>query len=165
MKPSIYLVASSLPGSLFIMPKPSSEWLTEDVEHYRFVGVDTVVSLLESDEVIELSLQREQAICVLHKIEFIHLAVRDRSLPSLEDFEDLVRTIVQKLQDGQGVAVHCRAGIGRSGMVVCGALLNFGHSALNAIELVSSARGVPVPDTIEQRDFIEQKGLRADNPE
>ena len=159
MKPSMYPVVSSLPGSIFIMPKPSGEWLTEDIGYYRSVGVDTVVSLLEPVEVVELSLQREREICAQHRIDFINLAVKDRSLPSLEEFEDLISTIVQKLRSGKVVAVHCRAGIGRSGMVVCCALLNFGHSALSAIELVSRSRGVPVPDTTEQRDFIERIGL------
>lgn len=159
MKPSMYLVASSLPGSLFMMPKPSGEWLAEDMKHYRAMGVDTIVSLLEPDEVIELSLQQESDISALNQIEFFHLAVRDRGLPCLASFEDLVRKVVKKLQDGRTVAVHCRAGIGRSGIVVCGALLNFGHTVPAAIELTSAARGVPVPDTNEQREFIEQFGL------
>jgi len=59
MKPSMYLVASSLPGRLFIMPKPSGEWLAEDLGHCRSVGIDTIVSMLEPDEVAELLLHDE----------------------------------------------------------------------------------------------------------
>jgi hypothetical protein len=39
-------------------------------------------------------------------------------------------------------------------MLVCCALATFIGSAENAIEVVSKARGVQVPDTQEQRDFI-----------
>ena len=47
MKPSMYLVPTEAPGRLFILPKPSGEWLREDIAHIRAMGVDTLVSLLE----------------------------------------------------------------------------------------------------------------------
>lgn len=152
----MYLVASSLPGSLFIMPKPSGEWLMEDLGHCRSVGIDTIVSMLEPDEATEHSLQDEQAICSRNQIDFIQLAVQDRSLPSIEKFGKLVRRIVYKLQKGNSIAVHCRSGIGRSGTVVCGVLMSLGYSAHEAIEQTSNARKTPVPDTAEQREFLEK---------
>lgn len=154
MKPSIYLVAADLPGKLFIMPKPSGEWLKEDVDHYRSIGVDVIISLLEPDEVSELSLGEQSEICAENKIAFTQFPIVDRGLPELEPFKKLVLTAISDLKNGKNVAVHCRAGIGRSGITVCGALLGFGYSPEIAMKMTSDARGVKVPDTEGQRDFI-----------
>ncbi len=154
MKPSIYPVVSDNPGQLFIMPKPSGEWLQEDITHYRSMGVDTVISMLETDEISELSLQKEGYFCADNNLKFINFPIPDRGLPDFDKFKVLVTTVTERLRNDEGVAVHCRAGIGRSGMLVCCALAAFIGSAENAIEIVSKARGVQVPDTQEQRDFI-----------
>ena len=52
------------------------------------------------------------------------------------------------------VAVHCRAGIGRSGLVASCILIKDDMTAEAAIKLVSSGRGVPIPETAEQSAFI-----------
>ncbi|NNE83923.1 MAG: tyrosine protein phosphatase [Alphaproteobacteria bacterium] len=154
LKPSIYLVSSSLPGTLYLMPKPSEEWLEEDIDHYRSVGVDVVVSLLEQDEASELGLENEDQVCQRLQIDFVQYSVRDRGLPEIEAFKHLSQRLASDLRQGRNVAVHCRAGIGRSGILVCCLLQHFGHSPEAAIEIASLARGVRVPDTDEQRKFI-----------
>ncbi|WP_189582238.1 hypothetical protein [Litorimonas cladophorae] len=60
MKPSLYLIANCPAGCLFIMPKPSGEWLEDDIAHYKTVGLTDVVSLLRSDEIDELNLLDEE---------------------------------------------------------------------------------------------------------
>ena len=160
MKPSMYLVPTEAPGRLFLLPKPSGEWLREDVAHIRDMGVDTLVSLLEPAEEAELSLEDEGAVCAEAGIDFLRSPIPDRGLPSEAAFTALAHEIIRRLQAGQGVGVHCRAGIGRSGMVVCGALAGFGHPAAEAVARVSAARGVAVPDTPEQRAFLERMAPR-----
>jgi hypothetical protein len=115
MKPSMYLVPTEAPGRLFILPKPSGEWLREDVAHIHAMGVDTLVSLLEPAEEAELSLEDEGAVCAEAGIDFLRSPIPDRGLPAEAAFTMLTRAIVRRLQAGQGVGVHCRAGIGRSG--------------------------------------------------
>ena len=155
MKPSIYLVTSSLPGKLFIMPKPSSEWLEDDVKHLNNIGINTLVSLLEPKEAADLKLENEQSICIQNSITFLTFPIQDRNLPSTNSFDRLIKQVVNKLKEGESVAIHCRAGIGRSGVVVSCALTHFGYSAQQAIKLTSTARGVQIPDTQEQKKFIE----------
>lgn len=50
--------------------------------------------------------------------------------------------------------VHCRAGIGRTGLVATAILMQDGFSAKSACEMVSSKRGVVVPETQAQRDWL-----------
>ncbi len=96
------------------MPKPSGEWPREDIEHYRLMGVGTVVSLLEPAEERELFLGPEEEVCQESRIDFLRFPIPDRGLPEAEGFACLVAEIVARLRREQGVAVHCRAGIGRS---------------------------------------------------
>lgn len=58
------------------------------------------------------------------------------------------------VENGRNVAVHCRAGIGRSGMVTAATLIALGYETSNAVEIVSASRGVSIPDTVEQGGFI-----------
>ena len=156
MRPSIYLVAADLPGTLYIMPKPSGEWLKEDVEHYASIGIDVIISMLEGDEVSELGLEKQHEICKEQQIAFTQFPIADRGLPGTASFTSLILEIIDNLKKGKNIAIHCRAGIGRSGITVCSALLGFGYSPNEAIKLTSEARGVEVPDTEQQREFIDQ---------
>ncbi|MEX0368759.1 MAG: dual specificity protein phosphatase family protein [Ruegeria sp.] len=162
MKPSMYPVSAEYPGQLFIMPKPSGEWLEDDVRHYHSMGVDVVISMLEDTEATELSLQDEGRVCLSNNMEFLNFPIPDRGLPDKKNFTELVALVRSRLSQNKSVAIHCRAGIGRSGMLVCCALSKFVGSPSAAIQLVSCARGVEVPDTAEQREFIESIAMEID---
>ena len=65
-----------------------------------------------------------------------------------------MRRIAAALEEGKKVAVHCRQGIGRSGLIAAGVLVSAGIGAEKAIEAVSSARGLAVPETPAQLEWI-----------
>jgi protein-tyrosine phosphatase len=52
------------------------------------------------------------------------------------------------------VAVHCWGGVGRSSLVAAALLVLRGSTAQAAWHRVAYARGVPVPETDEQRDWV-----------
>jgi protein-tyrosine phosphatase len=60
------------------------------------------------------------------------------------------------LESGKNVAVHCRAGIGRSSIVVGSLLVAAGVEPEEAFRRIEKARGRPVPDTAEQREWVAQ---------
>jgi protein-tyrosine phosphatase len=66
----------------------------------------------------------------------------------------LIASISDALEEGKNIAVHCRQGLGRSGLIAAGILASSGVNAEQAIEIVSSARGQNVPETAEQRSWI-----------
>ncbi|MGC1497655.1 MAG: tyrosine-protein phosphatase [Sulfitobacter sp.] len=160
MSPEIYLISDNLPGSLFIMPCPSGDHLSRDIKAYRARGVDVVVSMLDVDEAAELGLSDEADACERVGIAFIHSPIADFGLPDRSVFMRLVTQIAQMLKDGKAVAVHCRAGIGRSGMVTSGALIALGVDAQSAVARITAARGHVIPDTVEQGRFIADFGRR-----
>lgn len=156
MKPSVYPIDLDAPGRLFLMPKPSGEWLRDDLAHLATLGVCVVVSLLEPDEARELGLGDERPVCADLGLTFLAAPIPDRGLPEADAFAALALDLAARLRAGAGVAAHCRAGIGRSGMAVCCILAALGLSAEEARARVSRARGVAVPDTAEQAAFLDR---------
>ena len=120
----------------------------------RSSGVDLVVSLLEREEVSELGLQREAELCRECGIEFISFPIPDRGVPEIQQASDIARSIADGIASGRSIAVHCRARIGRSSIIAACAMICLGIEAREALVLIKAARGVIVPDTEEQRDWV-----------
>ena len=93
-------------------------------------------------------------------IRFISFPIPDRGIPaSTRDAVRLMGEIANALQQGKNVAVHCRQGVGRSGLIAAGVLMNSGMNPGEAIRVVSSVRGAAIPETSEQRQWTEQLPL------
>lgn len=154
MKPSLYEIPVDSEGRLFIMPKPSGDWLSDDIRALKLEGIGRVVSMLEDSEARELGLVEEAVVCSEHGLLFDRFAIPDRGIPKPEAFAGKVRAFSDAVKNGDTIAVHCRAGIGRSGLMCACILIRLGADAETAIETVSRARGVAIPDTAEQAAYI-----------
>jgi len=114
-----------------------------------------VVSLLTPDEETDLGLSEEAAECTAAGLQFISLPVSDRGVPpNRVEFERVVSEVVGELNRGGSVAVHCRQGIGRSALVGIGVLKKLGVPTTDATARVSAARGLTVPETKEQAEWV-----------
>lgn len=140
------------------MPRPRpDDWLEDEVDGWCRSGVDCVVSLLTSIEVLDLGLRDEANFCKQMGIEFISFPIIDRSIPeSIPDAKRLIECIAKRLENGQTIAIHCRMGIGRSGMIAAAALAQSGMNVDDAFQRIEDARGLSVPDTEEQRRWVQQ---------
>jgi protein-tyrosine phosphatase len=141
---------------LGIVPRPrGAEWLDDDVRAWRDTGVDLVVSLLEPDEERDLGLAGESISSTANGLAFRAFPIPDRSVPhSREAVAELADEIVEALRSGKSVVVHCRQGIGRSATMVAAALVAAGVNAETAINTIRQSRGVDVPETEAQRQWI-----------
>lgn len=138
-------------GRLAIMPAP----VKADLARIRAAGVDCVVSLLTEGEAERLDLLDEAARCRRHGMDFVAYPIRDFAVPeSLALAGALVGSIADQVSGGDTVAVHCRAGIGRSGMITSAVLVALGLAPEDAMAAVSAARGCHVPETDAQRDWV-----------
>jgi protein-tyrosine phosphatase len=89
--------------------------------------------LLENDEVRELGLEQEAALSMKAGLFFERFPILDRGVPvSADAAAQLLVSIASKIAIGRSVGVHCRAGIGRSGLVTAGVLLRLGISESHA---------------------------------
>ncbi len=156
VRPDVFWIHAPLIGRLAIMPRPrAGEWLDDEIIGWQMEGIDTVVSLLELAEISELGLEREAELSREHGIEFISFPIPDRRLPaSLRDATALAQTMALQVREGKAVAIHCRAGIGRSSLIAAGVLICSGLSADDAFRLISIARGIDVPGTEAQREWV-----------
>jgi len=99
----------------------------------------------------------EAELCKKHGITYINEPITDLTLPSsASDFAATTKTWFNQISLGEKWVIHCRAGIGRSGMTAAAILMHNGVSGPEAIELITAARGTTIPDTDEQKHFILQ---------
>jgi len=62
--------------------------------------------------------------------------------------------LASAIRAGRHVAVHCRQSVGRSGLVAAAVMVALGSPLDAALHDISIARGVTVPETQEQRDWL-----------
>ena len=110
-------------------PPPDAEsWLSDQ-------GVTSVVSLTM------------RAPDSLGDLNTLHAPIPDMTPPSLDLLMKTVEFMREELVAGGAVAVHCTAGIGRTGTVLAAFLVSNGLTAGEAIRAVRSRR----PGSIETR--------------
>jgi protein-tyrosine phosphatase len=155
MLSNIYWIDHPGAGRLAIMARPrAGDWLDDEVENWRAAGVQVVVSLLEPQEELELGLATEAESCRSRNIEFIRFPVADRGVP--QDRDAALNLARMLSSSGRATAIHCRAGIGRASLMAAPVLIQLGVTPDGALELIQAARGVLVPDTDHQREWIRQ---------
>jgi ADP-ribosyl-[dinitrogen reductase] hydrolase len=122
-----------------------------------------LVSLLEEPERAMLGipdlLERARA----HRLEVRALPVRDVSVPrpdQLDAARALVHDIVAAVDAGRTVVVHCRGGLGRSGLIAASVLVARGVAADLAIAAVRDARPSAI-ETTEQEAWVRAFARRA----
>ena len=157
MRAELHWITDAPNGRLAIMPRPrAGDWLVDELASWKSAGVDVVVSLLTDDEVTELGLQQEQALSEDLGLTFFSYPIADRDVPSsIDDFLRFADQLHDYLQNGRSVAIHCRMGIGRSSLLAACLLVKSGLTALDAYSSISRDRGIDVPDTKEQIEWVE----------
>jgi len=137
------------------MAAPRPEHRLDDVLlAWKDEGVDIVVSLVEAPEMPGL-MEAERDLCDEIGLEFIWFPVRDKTTPpSVDAVSALAKRLSRALLDGRSVAIHCRAGIGRSTLLAACVLVHLHIDAAVALDMLAEARGLEVPETEAQRQWI-----------
>lgn len=156
MRVQLYSLQELPAGQISIMARPrGGDWLPDEVKSLRNAGVDILVSLLTNEEVRELDLGEEAEYCSHQGIIFFSLPIQDRSIPSFSDGTfNFLEQLNKRLSEGKHVALHCRQGLGRAALVAASLLVLRGYSPDRAFDLLSKARGYPVPETEEQKAWV-----------
>jgi protein-tyrosine phosphatase len=157
MLSELYWLDERWPGKLALAARPrGGDWLQDEISNWKRAGIGSVVSLLTPEEEMDLDLRDESRESSAHGLEFISFPIPDRQVPRSEaKLAAALDKISNVLSGGKNVVVHCRQGVGRSGLVAACLLVKNGMSPSAAVEKVSAARGVAIPETIEQREWID----------
>ena len=123
----------------FAIGGPWARDLEKDLDTIAAWGARTIVTLLESHELARLAITMLGQEVQRRGIEWLHLPIPDVSTPDLQ-FEtgwpavsDHLRS---RLDAGENILIHCRGGLGRSGMIAARLLAESGVDAEEAIARV-----------------------------
>lgn len=157
VQPTIYEIERIGSGFLAVMGRPrAGDCAADEFAGLSQLGIRNVISLLEHGEAVELGLADESSHCADARIAFHSFPIRDRGIPaSAEALSVLACETYHRCAGGGSTLIHCRAGIGRSGLTAAAVLLHCGFDVDDAFARISLARGVPMPDTAEQRQWLE----------
>jgi len=100
--------------------------LDYDLGALQRVGVSVLISLTQSPVSSE-ALQP-------FNIQGIAFPIEDMGVPQLAQAEQLCIQVEQLINQGESIAYHCRAGMGRTGTMLAAQLIWQGYSAMNALE-------------------------------
>lgn len=132
-------------GELAAMPLPGRDRpLTQDVAFLQNEGVRTVVSLSEEPPTFAEASIRQ-----------VRIPVADFTPPTLQQMIEFVDVVSDSTGRGEPVAVHCTAGLGRSGTMAAVFLVANGATAYEAIARVRELRPGSI-ETEEQENAVRQ---------
>lgn len=143
------------------MARPrGGDWLEEEITHLKKNKVHLVVSLLERFEIYELKLEEEEQLCKARDIGYINFPIADRDIPR-QSIDKLIGSLIEKIDNGCSIVIHCRMGIGRSSIIAAAVLLRYKLKVQNIIETICSIRGLKVPDTDAQLLWLKERERKA----
>ena len=157
----LYWIDGPWPGKLAMAARPrGGDWLEDEIKSWQQAKIHTVLSLLEPAEETSLDLEDEANQAKHQGMRFISLPIPDRQVPSSEsELTAILEKIDADLASGKNVVVHCRQGIGRTGLVVACLLVTKGLSPELAVKKITAVRGVTIPETNEQRGWLDHYAI------
>lgn len=156
MIPKLYRIEGPWPGTLAIAARPrGDDWLDDEVKGWKASGVDIVASLLTKEEIEALGLKQEEQLSRERGIIYLSYPIPDRDSPqSFTHAVNFIRGLEKELLKGKYIVLHCRQGLGRAATIAAGLLVLGGLEPEAAIKRITAARGTPVPETVEQSNWI-----------
>jgi len=148
-----------IPDVIAGMPMPFIHWerrmnqggaldaYDDELPVLHSAGVRAVISLL--------NLPGDKPVYESAGFSFLCLPVPDGGAPTLKQAHEFVRFVHEQRSQNRPVAVHCEAGLGRTGTMLAAYLISQGQTAENAIQNVRSMEKAAI-ETKRQWQFLEE---------
>jgi len=139
-------------AQLIFTPCPGTKEspLHDSVTTLKQAGADMLLTLMFDQEMDKNNAQSLPSICAEHDITWLQLPILDDAAPN-EVFEKQwlaeKENILEVLNQQGSIAVHCKGGSGRTGLVIALILLAFGWPAQKVIQEVQAIR----PNALKNR--------------
>lgn len=157
------LLLTHLPGRSHVDGKGRvwSRDLGADLKALRDWGAEAIICLVEPQELIAMGVPDYADAVQEHALTLFHLPVTDMSTPGPAFDEAWTRhasELESLLSRPSRLAIHCAAGLGRTGMISATLLVRYGSAADDAITEVRRVRPGAI-ETSAQEKYV----LRASN--
>ncbi len=132
-----------LPGKRYLGYYSGPHWrdLDSDAAHLRQQGVDVLLLLVEDKELRRCRVEHVEEVVPAHGVELIRHPIRDPLTPADDGaYRRVLAALVDRVRDGETLAVACRGGLDRAGMTSACLLREAGLDADTAIGRVHAAR-------------------------
>ena len=144
----------NVPGELHVSPMPYGRYDSDRVfKYFRQEEIQRVVILLSDREIKKRCRRDLKKLYARHKMEVTQFPMVDFLQPGQGEMDKLVPLLVARLREGERIAVHCHAGVGRSSVVVaCIVAVLENYRLEECIEHVKTHMETNI--TVEQKQFI-----------
>jgi len=138
---------------------PAGPWkrdLDLDLQVISDWRAEVLVSLIEDIEFDGLAVPELPEKAADLGLRWMHLPIVDAGIPDMtfeERWETTGKELRRVLKDGGRIVVHCRGGLGRTGMIAARLLVEFGMEPHAAIAKVRNARPGAI-QTVEQEEYL-----------
>ena len=143
------------PGTRDGVQMPQS-LLAQDLDHLASLGISSIVSLIDEDECQLIGVPTLATQAVAAGLDWREFPIADRAVPEPDEataFQRLLADLSAMLHEGARLAIHCRAGLGRSGLLAAALLVWRGVAAEEAIAAIRHCRPGAI-ETDGQEEYI-----------
>ena len=94
-------------------------------------------------------------------IKWQHFPIEDGGVPRVHEmnfFWQMIKSIVKEIITGKKVFIHCRGGIGRSGIVICQSLKQIGYGPKQSLSLARTWRHGAVENKVQENFVLNISG-------
>ncbi|MGH8385882.1 MAG: cyclin-dependent kinase inhibitor 3 family protein [Pseudomonas sp.] len=143
--PYSVFTTTAVQGQLIFTPCPGTKdaSVAEALDSLKEAGASALLTLMPVEELSQNEVANLPEQCLQRGIEWFHLPVEDDEAPG-EPFQAAWETnrerIKQLLIEGKNIAIHCKGGSGRTGLIAAQLLIECGVPFREAISEVQALR-------------------------
>lgn len=139
------LVINADVGQLLFTPCPGTKdvGLQQSLEQLAAAGASAILTLMPQDEMQRNAVIDLPELCAQLGLEWFHLPIEDDRAPEqfFQDAWQQSRELIHALvNDGKSIAIHCKGGSGRTGLVAAQILLERGVALDEVVVRVRAIR-------------------------
>ena len=145
-------------GQLIFTPCPGTKdaSLHDSLAQLKAAGAAALITLMPAQELTQNNADNIGAICNELGLQWFQLPIEDDCAPE-QPFEQAFAAhkaaILALLQNGQAVAIHCKGGSGRTGLMAAILMTQLGYSKADATAQVQSLRPKALGLAVHQAYF------------